>query len=298
MIITKRISFFFVSILIIFFIAFWGFKNNFPGESLSRVAQIHLTKQTGIAFEIKNLELEWQKLSTPEIKIHLPSWVSSKTENTTLIIEEVELPFSSLFSSGKVIINGKTHGGQIKFSIDIFSLNNLEVNIQGFKLEKIPLPFLTPNAIVSGNLSFATKIKNIDNLGKQKTWFPDGYIRGKLLKSTIIFAGDTTFFEFKLPELNFSEIFFDLQIGTLISIERIELKGSFEGIIDGSIKPNINQPKMSFVDLNLKLVPSSKIIEEFKSFTPMLVHMKCGETINVNLKGSMNRINFPTRNKC
>ena len=94
------------------------------------------------------------------------------------------------------------------------------------------------------------------------------------------------------------EIFFDLQTGTLISIERIELKGSLEGIIDGSIKPNISNPKMSQVDLNLELIPSSKILEKFKSFTPMLIPMQCGKKINVNLNGSINRINFPTKNEC
>ena len=68
------------------------------------------------------------------------------------------------------------------------------------------------------------------------------------------------FFEFQLPELIFSEILFDLQIGNLISIKRIELKGSLDGRIDCSIKPNTNHPKMSLVDLNLELVPSRQFL--------------------------------------
>ena len=80
MIIVKRFALFLVLFLISFLISFWGFKNNFPGKLLSRLAQLHLTKQTGITFEIIDLELGWQKISSPKISIHLPQWLSGKTE--------------------------------------------------------------------------------------------------------------------------------------------------------------------------------------------------------------------------
>ena len=86
MILAKRFAFFLVLFLIIFLLAFWGFKNNFPGKLLSRLAQLHLTKQTGLTFEITDLELGWQKISTPKISIHLPQWLSKKTERSFLII--------------------------------------------------------------------------------------------------------------------------------------------------------------------------------------------------------------------
>jgi len=298
MILAKRFAFSLLFFLIIFFIAFWGFKNNFPGKLLSRVIQLHITKQTGITFEIKDLELGWRKISSPKILIHLPRWLSGKTERSIIIFEEIESPFSSFFTSGKLIINGKTHGGEIRFSTEAFFQKNIEFSIEGVKLEKIPITDSTPQAFVSGELSFSAKLKNFEALKKQNKWIPDGYIKGKLMNSKINFSGNAIFFEFQLPELNFSEIFFDLQTGTLISINKIELKGSLDGIINGSIKPNINRPKMSLVDLNLELIPSSIILEKFKSFTPMLLPIQCGDKINVNIKGYLNRINFPTKNKC
>ena len=298
MILAKRFVFLLVGFLIILLVAFWGFKNNFPGKSLSSLAQLHLIKQTGIIFKIKDLELGWQNISTPEISIHLPSWISEKTEKRILIIEGIDSPFSSLLTSGKIKIFGKTHGGRIKFSIDTFLQKDLDFSIESLKLEKMPLSHLNPHIFVSGNLSFSGKIKNFSNLQKQKKWFPEGYIRGRLLNSKIIFSGDATFFEFQFPELIFTEFFLDLQIGILISIKRIELKGSLDGKIDGSIKPNINRPEMSLVDLNVELNPSSEILEKLKNFSTILLPMQCGKKINVNIKGSMNRINLPTKNKC
>ena len=199
MILAKRFVFLLVGFLIIFLVAFWGFKNNFPGKSLSSLAQLHLIKQTGIIFKIKDLELGWQNISTPEISIHLPSWISEKTEKRILIIKEIVSPFSSLLTSGEIIVFGKTHGGRIKFSIDTFLQKDLDFSIEGLKIEKIPLSYLNPHTFVSGDLSFSGKIKNLHNLNKQKTWFPEGYIRGNFLNSEINFAGDATFFEFQFP---------------------------------------------------------------------------------------------------
>ena len=53
---AKRFIFFIFSFLLIFFIAFWGFKNNFPSKSIAHFLKSNLTKRTGIPIEIKNLE--------------------------------------------------------------------------------------------------------------------------------------------------------------------------------------------------------------------------------------------------
>ena len=297
MLLAKRFTFLLFCFFIIFLIAFWGLKNNFPGNSLSRIAQLYLNKQTGLIFEIKDLELGWEKISTPGIFIYKPVSLPNKKNRLLLFIEGIESPFSSFFL-GKFIINGKVHGGIIKLSLDIFSQNNLEISLEDVKLEKVPSKDLVPYASVSGDLSLFYKIKTIDNLKQLNIWPHKGYIKGSIKNSEIIFIENSNLFDFQFPELKFSEIFFDIEISHLISIEMIELKGSLDGVINGKIQPNINHPKMSLLDLNLKIVPSSRILEKFQIFTPMLSPLQCGKTINVNIKGTMNRINFPSRNKC
>ena len=297
MVLAKRFTFFLLGFLIFFLIAFWGFKNNFPGGSLARVAQLYLTKQTGLTFEIKDIELGWGRISTPEISIYASRLDPNKSDNRLLSLEEIESTFSSLLY-GKVIITGKIHGGKIKFSMNAFSRNNLEFYIEDLKLEKIPLVNITPYAFVSGNLSFTSKIKNFENIQKQKIWVPEVNINGKIKNTEVIFSDISNFFNFQFPKLNFSEVIFDLKIDNLISIKRIELKGSLEGVIGGVIQLNSNRPKASFIDLNIELEPSLLIMEQIKSFSPMLKPLLCDKTLNVNIKGPINRINFPTRNKC
>ena len=57
--IIKHISFFLVGMAVILVLAFWGFKQNFPGKSIADVVRFRLTKQTGIAFQIQDIELKW-----------------------------------------------------------------------------------------------------------------------------------------------------------------------------------------------------------------------------------------------
>ena len=102
----------------------------------------------------------------------------------------------------------------------------------------------------------------------------------------------------QFPELNQTEILFDLALGPVISLKDVKLKGSLEGTIDGTIKLNKNRLNMSSIDLNFLLTPSPNFKKELSRFSKIMLSFMCGKTINVNLKGTFNRLNLPTRNKC
>jgi len=55
---------------------------------------------------------------------------------------------------------------------------------------------------------------------------------------------------------------------------------------------------MSLIDLNIQVTPSPALKKGISSFSTMLSTFQCGETIKINLKGALNRFNFPTRMKC
>ena len=298
MTLTKRLIFFISSFLLIFFIAFWGFKNNFPSKSIAHFLQSNITKQVGFPIEINDLELEWQKISTNRISIFLPKWLASHNQKPIFVIENVELPFFSIFTTGKIILIGRVHDGRIKISNDIFSKKDMELSLDGLKLQKIPFLDSYPYGKLSGNLNFSAKIVNLNDLRNEQLFFPKGQVTGKIIDSKIIFSGGSTFLEFQFPELDFSEIFFDFAIGDLITIKKLELKGSLEGKIDGSIQLDKERPALSKVNINLTILPSPIIKEKIRSLTPILNPFQCKDTIKVNIKGTIRRIKIPTRNKC
>ncbi len=278
-------------------LVFWGFKQNFPGKTIADAARIRLTAQTGIPFEIQDLELGWNKISTPEIALRTPKWLTGFPDLRLLVLENIEAPFASIITSGKVKMLGQAHEGAIKVSTDLLTQKMLDFSINGLQCERVPLFSLVPYAFVSGVLSLTAHIENFYDLQKQAR-FPEGSLKGKLNDAHIRISGGTALMDLQLPELDLSEVYFNLQLGPLIHIKKIELQGSLAGTIDGTIQLNDKRPQMSLIDLNMQLTPSPSLKKELSTYSTMLRTFQCGETIKINLKGSFNRLNFPTRNKC
>ena len=294
----KSLLLFIIGLLLIIVLAFWGFKENFPGKSIADALQLRLKTQTGIPVEIEALELGWLKVSTPEIALRTPEWLVATPDVRLLILENVETTFLPLITSGKAKILGQLHGGTIEASTDLQSWNMLDISLAGVKTEQVPLIAALPYAFVSGSLSFSSQIENIIALQNQKARFPEGKLKGRLSNAQIRIDGGAALLNLQIPELEFSEVLFDLQFGPLIAVRKIQIKGSLEGTIEGTIRLNEKRPQMSLIDLNIELTPSPDLKVEISSFSTMLRSFQCGETIKVNLKGSLNRLNYPTRNRC
>ena len=294
----KSLLLFIIGLLLIIVLAFWGFKENFPGKSIADALQLRLKTQTGIPVEIEALELGWLKVSTPEIALWTPEWLVATPDVRLIILENVETTFLPLITSGKAKILGQLHGGTIEASTDLQSRNILDISLAGVKTEQVPLIAALPYAFVSGSLSFSSQIENIIALQNQKARFPEGKLKGRLSNAQIRIDGGAALLNLQIPELEFSEVLFDLQFGPLIAVRKIQIKGSLEGTIEGTIRLNEKRPQMSLIDLNIELTPSPDLKVEINSFSTILRSFQCGETIKVNLKGSLNRLNYPTRNKC
>ncbi|MDP6655635.1 MAG: type II secretion system protein GspN [SAR324 cluster bacterium] len=294
----KSLLLFIIGLLLIIVLAFWGFKENFPGKSIADALQLRLITQTGIPVEIEALELGWLKVSTPEIALWTPEWLVATPDVRLLILENVETTFLPLITSGKAKILGQLHGGTIEASTDLQSWNMLDISLAGVKIEQVPLIAALPYAFVSGSLSFSSQIENINALQNQKARFPEGKLKGRLSNAQIRINGGAGLLNLQMPELEFSEVLFDLQFGPLIAVRKIQIKGSLEGTIEGTIRLNEKRPQMSLIDLNIELTPSPDLKVEINRFSTILRSFQCGETIKVNLKGSLNRLNYPTRNKC
>ena len=151
----KSLLLFIIGLLLIIVLAFWGFKENFPGKSIADALQLSLITQTGIPVEIEDLELGWLKVSTPKIALRTPEWLIATPNVRLLILENVETTFLPLITSGKAKILGQLHGGTIEASTDLQSWNMLDISLAGVKTEQVPLIAAIPYAFVSGSLSFS-----------------------------------------------------------------------------------------------------------------------------------------------
>ena len=171
------------------------------------------------------------------------------------------------------------------------------MSLKDVRIERVPLFALIPYTFVSGSLSMSVFINNFQELHLNGR-FPEGILKGKLNETRIRISGGSALLDLQFPELNQTNILFDLELGPVISLKDVQLKGSLEGTVDGTIQLDKNRPSMSSIDLNFLLIPSPDFKNEVSRFSKILLSFQCGETINVNLKGTFNRLNLPTRNKC
>ena len=238
----------------------------------------------------------WSKLSTPEISISTPNWLEGPVMRL-LILKNVEAPFASIITSGKAKINGELHEGAMQISTELMTSEKLDLSLEDVQIERVPLFALIPYTFVSGSLSMSVHISNFHKL-QQIGGFPEGRLRGKLNDTRIRLSGGSALLDLQFPELNQTEILFDLNLGPVISLKDVQLKGSLEGTVDGTIQLDKNRPNMSSIDLNFMLTPSPDFKNELRLFSKILLSFQCGETINFNLKGTFSRLNLPIKNKC
>ena len=292
----KRTALLLIGLVLVLMLILWGFIQNFPGKSIADAASSHLSSQTGINFEIQDFELGWSKLSTPEISISTPNWLAGPVMRL-LILKNVEAPFVPVISSGKAKINGELHEGTMQISAELMTPRKFNLSLEDVRIERVPLFALIPYTFVTGSLSMSVHISNFQEL-QQIGGFPKGRLRGNLKDTNIRLTGGSSLLDLQFPELNQTEILFDLELGPVISLTDVQLKGSLEGKVDGIIQLDKNRPNMSSIDLNFLLTPSPDFKNKLRRFSKILLSFQCGETINFNLKGTFSGLNLPTRNKC
>jgi len=294
--VIKRTALLLIGLVLVLMLTLWGFIQNFPGKSIADAASSHLSSQTGINFEIQDFELGWSKLSIPEISISTPNWLAGPVMRL-LILKNVEAPFVPVISSGKAKINGELHEGTMQISAELMTPRKFNLSLEDVRIERVPLFALIPYTFVTGSLSMSVHISNFQEL-QQIGGFPKGRLRGNLKDTNIRLTGGSSLLDLQFPELNQTEILFDLELGPVISLTDVQLKGSLEGKVDGIIQLDKNRPNMSSIDLNFLLTPSPDFKNKLRRFSKILLSFQCGETINFNLKGTFSGLNLPTRNKC
>ena len=294
--VLNRTAFLLIGLVLVLILALWGFMQNFPGKSIADADSTRLSSQTGINFEIQDFELGWSKISTQEISINTPNWLAGPVMRL-LILKNVEAPFASIITSGKARIHGELHEGAMQISTELLTPEKLDLSLEDVQIERIPLFALIPYTFVSGSLSMSVHISNFQEL-QQIGGFPEGRLMCKLNDTRIRLSGGSALLDLQFPELNQTEILFDLELGPVISLKDVQLKGSLEGTVDGTIQFDKIRPYMSSIDLNFLLTPSPDFKNELRRFSKILLSFQCGESINFNLKGTFSRLNVPTRNKC
>ena len=102
-----------------------------------------------------------------------------------------------------------------------------------------------------------------------------------------------------ITELNLPEVSYVISMQQqLIEISQLTLNGDLKGNITGNIRLNERNLLESRIDLDLKVRLSQKLQDQLGLFTMMLQGFRCGDFLDVKIRGTFRQISPPFRNRC
>ncbi len=295
----KRLLLFLVFLPLLTGLAFWGLKSHFPGESLAEWLRGEIGVRTGIPVDMSPVELEWSGIEVSELTVIRPPAWEPLPKGPLLVFNQLQIPFWTLFTRQILQFNAQSHEGMMQVETGLFNPRNLSISMEGIRLEQMPAAARFPYATLAGGLGMELQISNMQALQSRKTTFPEGRMEGILLDFRIRLLGLGLLLpELALSEIRLDEVRFDLSLGPMLNLKRVKLAGMLAGTISGTVQLNPKRLDASRVDLVVQLTPSAKLRKELESVASMLRPFQCGDTINVNVAGPLNRLPVPKRRNC
>ena len=83
-----------------------------------------------------------------------------------------------------------------------------------------------------------------------------------------------------------------------MQIRKINLKGMLTGMMEGTLRINPKKLEASLLDLRVQLVPSPELSSSLGTLAMVLKSYQCGNRIDIQLKGPLNRMPPPKRRPC
>ena len=283
-----------------------GLQYNFPGHAVATYAEQQFAAHT--PFQLRIAPLQWKNpknLVSDRVVVLAPPTIPL---SHLFVLENLQLDFlPSLpwIDPRKILMpdlqaQAQAYGGRILATVNLLKRENVKLAIKKMTLDHIPALLLIPYIELKGLLWLDASIDNLQELQRGESILPKGKIIAKLENTRIIaknlqelIPGGLT-----LPELTFPEILLELDYNSSLIIHHIRLTGALEGTIDGKIFLNQRDLPASRVQLRLKLKLSEKTEREFGPLALFFRGFKCGDLMDFDLSGTLERLNPPTKRAC
>ncbi|MEC7347676.1 MAG: type II secretion system protein GspN [SAR324 cluster bacterium] len=294
-----RLFLLFLAVPFLAVIVFWGLKNNFPDDSLADMLEQQAKGRFGIPLQVSPVQLKWQGIHVPEVALLRAGGWKYLPRGDLFVMENLEFLFLPALMKQNFVLKAESHGGDFELKTDLFLEKQLSSKFSNLQLQRIPALSGLSYAEVTGVLDLETEVNNLYALRTAKTSIPEGLFKGTLESVKIRLIGMAMLFpQLELPPVEFKSIDFMFDLGPVTKIQKINLKGMLTGTMEGILRVNPKNPPASLLDMRIQLVPSPEISSSLGSLAVVLKSYQCGNRIDVQLKGPLNRMPPPKRKPC
>ncbi len=267
--------------------AFWGLKQNFPGDNVAQVLEAQALSQAGLPLKVAPLQLGWTQLELPEVALLPPATWRQAPQVKLVVLEQLRAPFLPLLSQ-EARLEGEMHGGALKLTASgLPQPHQVRAQLEGLQLNRMPLVALFPYGTLSGTVSTEVEVRNVTPLLRRQTSLPEGDLKGNITNLRVRLSGlDLILPGMVVPDLVWPLIRYDVTLGEQWVLNELTLQGSVNGTVTGTIRPNVQKPADSQLDLRAQITLPAEILQTLGPLALMLRPYQCGVELRVRLQGT------------
>ena len=267
--------------------AFWGLKQNFPGENLAQVLEAQALSQAQVPLKVAPLQLGWTQLELPEVAMLPPATWQRAPQVKLLVLNQLRAPFLPLLSRD-ALLEGDMHGGSVELRASgLPQPYQVQAQVKDVQLNRVPLVALFPYGTISGRTSAELEIRNVTELLNRQAALPVGDLKGDIQNLRLRLSGlDLILPGMVVPDLVWPLIRYDVTLGDQVVLNELTLQGSVNGTVTGTIRPNVQKPVESQIDLRAQITLPAEILQSLGPLALMLRPYQCGVELRVRLQGT------------
>jgi len=265
--------------------AFWiGLMVNFPGESVSRYVERQVNRRQGFDLVLTPAELRWNRLYVARAELRRRD---NPTAAPLFTVHDFAVPITWELIRGLPARAGLGQEGEVQAFLP-WSPGG-QARLDGHvRLEQLPLPEVLNPIKVAGQVAVRGRF-TMDPQSQTGARLPDGVleVNGEGLTVSGVKIGGT-----ELPEARLDAVNATLETGRTVRLRRLEFRGDLQGSVDGTLSPNLSNPRNSLLALRISTAFRDTWLVQLGPLRPILESFLNRGRAVVNLSGTVGNPNL------
>jgi type II secretion system protein N len=271
-----------VLVIVIVFGAFWiGLMLNFPGETVSRYVERQVNGHQGFDLVLTPAELRWNRLYVERAELRRRD---NPAAEPLFTLTDFAVPITWRLVRGLPLRGVIGTQGDVQGFLP-WSLGG-EARLDGsLYLESVPLPAVTRPIALAGKVEFQGRFI-MDAEAQVGTRLPEGTLeitgQGVIVNGIKVGGID-------VPPTRLDTATLTLETGRTVNVRRFEFRGDLQGTVDGTITPNLRDPRNSLLALRITSAFRDTWMDGLGTLKPILESFLNRGRVVLSLSGTVGR---------
>ena len=243
--------------------AFWiGLMLNFPGESVSRFVERQVNGRQAFDLVLTPAELRWNRLYVARAELRRRD---NPAAQPLFVVSDFAIPITWRLARGLPAEGTLGKEGRVEVYLP-WSAGG-EARLDGsVNLGTVTLPAVLNPVTLAGQIDVRGRFK-MDADARTGARLPDGTLEvnaRELTVSGVKAAGAS------LPSTRLDAVAITLETGRTLNVRRFEYRGDLQGTVDGTLTPNLGNPRNSLLGLRITAAFRDTWVEQLGDLRPIL----------------------------